>query len=137
MRGYAGSGRLTDKRLKGFNMAENIETYGEFFLYYLGEHRRPATRALHYVAAFASLGVLLYGLAVGPWWIALFTPLAGYGSAWIAHFFIERNRPATFRYPLWSLLSDYVMTALWVSGQLGPWLDRAGVDRKSSVLLQR
>lgn len=118
-------------------MAERIETYGAFFLYYLREHSKPATRAFHYAAAFLSLGVLFYGLVIGPWWIALFMPLAGYGPAWIAHFFIEKNRPATFRYPLWSLLSDYVMTALWLSGGLGRWLKRAGVGQKDDVAYQR
>ncbi|GEQ99043.1 membrane protein [Iodidimonas gelatinilytica] len=118
-------------------MSERIETYGEFFLYYLREHARPTTRALHYLAAFSALGVLMYGLIFGPLWIALLMPVAGYGPAWIAHFFIEKNRPATFTYPGWSLISDYVMTALWLTGKLGRWLDKAGVPHKGRMAAQR
>ncbi|GAK32178.1 hypothetical protein JCM17846_03450 [Iodidimonas nitroreducens] len=118
-------------------MSERIESYGAFFLFYLREHARPLTRALHYAAAFASLAVLFYGLVIGPLWLVLLMPLAGYGLAWFAHFFIEKNRPATFQYPGWSLISDYVMTWLWLTGRLGPWLDKAGVARSKAPAHQR
>ena len=101
--------------------------YSDYFLFYLREHGQPATRAFHYVAAFASLSVLAWGLIAGPWWIALLAPVAGYGPAWISHAFIERNKPATFSYPLWSLISDYYMTWLWLTGRLPEYLARAGV----------
>lgn len=110
-------------------MGERIASYDEFFLFYLREHRRPATRAFHYAAAVAALGTLAFGLLAGPWWIALLAPVAGYAPAWYSHAFIERNVPATFSYPWWSLISDYRMSWRWLTGRLGEDLARAGVSR--------
>jgi len=107
-------------------MARTITRYRDFWPYYLQEHAKPATRRLHYAGT--ALTVLFLALALrsgGWWWLAL--PLAGYGFAWGAHLVVEKNRPATFTYPLWSLVSDYRMFFLWLSGRLGPHLKRAGV----------
>ncbi|MGF1604925.1 MAG: Mpo1-like protein [Rhodothalassiaceae bacterium] len=109
---------------------DRIQTYPAFFLFYLGEHAKPGTRYWHYLGAFASLTALAWGLLVGPWWVALLMPVAGYGPAWVSHAFIERNTPATFRYPLWSLISDYYMTWLWLTGGLSAKLAEAGVSRQ-------
>jgi hypothetical protein len=108
------------------SMDRPITRYADFWPYYLREHARPATRRLHYIGTaltflFAALAILLGGW----WWLAV--PIAGYGFAWVAHFSVERNRPATFTYPLWSLVSDYRMFFLAVSGGLGAHLARAGV----------
>jgi hypothetical protein len=107
---------------------ERIATYGEFWLHYLREHAKPATRAFHYVGTAGALILLFCTVAVGQAWFLIGMPVVGYGLAWSSHLFIEHNRPATFRHPMWSLISDVRMLGLGATGWLGPELDRAGVS---------
>ena len=109
-------------------MAETIRTYREFWPYYLREHAKPGTRTLHYVGTGLALALLVWALATQMWWVLLAAVVSGYLFAWIGHFGIERNRPATFTYPTWSLISDFRMFFLWASGRLGPELRRAGIE---------
>jgi len=104
-------------------------TFSEFWPFYLREHSKAWTRAPHYVGT--SLVVLIAVAAVpsGRWVWLIALPLAGYFFAWIAHFGVEKNRPATFTYPLWSLAADFRMWGLWLTGRLGAELDHAGVAR--------
>jgi hypothetical protein len=106
-----------------------IATYADFWPYYLQEHAKPATRNLHFFGTALALGSLFAALATGHGWLGLVALVAGYGPAWIAHFFVEKNRPATFTYPFWSLISDFRMAGLWATGNLEPELHRAGVGR--------
>lgn len=99
----------------------------EFWLFYLREHAKTATRALHYVGTTLVLICLAAGLWSGRVWFFWTMPLVGYFFAWIAHLMVERNRPATFRHPFLSLVSDFRMYGLWITGRLKPELKRAGV----------
>ena len=86
-----------------------FRSFSEFYPYYLSEHKDPVCRRLHYIGSTLVLAILVT-LAVtglwGYWWLML---LAGYGFAWVGHFVFEKNRPATFDYPFYSLMADWVM----------------------------
>lgn len=113
-------------------MAEReCATYAQFWPYYLREHSKRRTRAVHYAGTALVIASALLLAATGNWLWLLAIPLAGYGFAWFGHFFIERNRPATFTYPWWSLVSDFRMFFLAVSGRLRPHLEAAGVEPPS------
>ena len=86
-------------------------SFAEFYPYYLAEHAHPVCRVLHYSGSLSALAILLYALFSGQLLLIVAALIAGYGQAWIGHFFFEHNRPATFRYPLWSFMGDWVM--LW------------------------
>jgi hypothetical protein len=107
--------------------AERFSTFGEFWPYYLREHARPETRAVHVGGTWAALAVLALGLLAGPWWLVLLAPVVGYGCAWISHMLIERNRPATFTHPVWSLRGDLRLAWLAATGRLGAELRRNGL----------
>ncbi|HVO16164.1 MAG TPA: DUF962 domain-containing protein [Alphaproteobacteria bacterium] len=101
-----------------------IATYAEFWPYYLGEHRRPRTRALHFFGTALGVVVLLGAIVAQAWWFLLAALVCGYLFAWIGHFFVERNRPATFTYPFWSFYSDFRMLGFWLAGRLDGELKR-------------
>lgn len=105
-------------------------SFEEFWPFYLQEHSKPSTRALHYIGTtlVVAIAVMAIVKAAWPWLAAL--PVAGYFFAWIAHFAVEKNRPATFTYPLWSLIADFKMWLFWLTGRLGPELERAGVNNE-------
>ena len=100
-------------------MASRFRTYADFWPFYLAEHAKPSTRAVHYVGTIASAAALIWAIASQDWWWLIAVPFFGYGPAWFGHFFIEKNKPATFEAPLWSLISDYRMCGLFLSGRLG------------------
>lgn len=112
-------------------MAREYSTFNDFWPFYLREHSKARTRALHYIGTSLVVAIAIFALVTARWWWLLALPVAGYAFAWIAHYGVEKNRPATFTYPLWSLGADFRMWWLWLTGRLGPELDRAGVTRSS------
>ncbi|GAB5459693.1 MAG: DUF962 domain-containing protein [Henriciella sp.] len=109
-------------------MSNRKQNYAEFWPFYLQEHARPATRNIHYLGTALVILIAAYAVLTQTWLLLLAMPVAGYFFAWIGHAFIERNRPATFTHPLWSLISDFRMFALWITGRLGPELRKAGIS---------
>lgn len=112
-----------------FGYSARMQTFAEFWPFYLREHSRPATRALHLAGTTLALLLLAGAAALRSGWLVLAALVCGYAFAWVGHFFVEHNRPATFKYPLWSLAADWKMWALILAGRLGPELERAGVKR--------
>jgi hypothetical protein len=106
-------------------------SFAEFWPFYLREHSRPGTRALHYAGTSSVVLIALAALLTGTWGLLLAMPVAGYAFAWASHAAIERNRPATFTYPAWSLAADFKMWWLWLTGRLGPELRRAGLREQT------
>ena len=104
-----------------------FESFAAFYPYYLSEHADPKCRALHYIGTTFTFPILIAGILINPIWL-LALPVVGYGFAWAAHFFVEKNRPATFTYPLWSLIGDYKMYFSWLSGRLPAQLEAAGIE---------
>ena len=90
-------------------MAERYKSFGDFYPFYLSEHRNRICRRLHFVGTSCVVLILIYALVSGEYLWLLAAPLAGYAFAWVGHFAFEKNRPATFSYPWYSLVGDWVM----------------------------
>jgi hypothetical protein len=103
---------------------ERIKTYAEFWDYYVLEHSHPMTRWFHFVGTMLGIVMLVWFLRSGSY---LYLPLCfavGYAFAWFSHFFIEKNKPASFEYPLWSFISDYKMIFYMLTGKMNSEVDR-------------
>ncbi len=134
-RGILGLAVVLTKRGIGENAMADFDQSGNFrqrleafWPYYLGEHSRRVTRQWHFAGS--ALGLLCLALFVVTlrWWLIPAGLVAGYGCAWIGHFFFEKNRPATFKYPLLSFISDWRMFYAMLSGTLTRDLERFGIQ---------
>lgn len=105
-------------------MAKRYKTFREFYPFYLTQHTHPVCRALHVIGVFVAALVLGIALAYRAWLIALLSPSLGYALGWTGHFVFERNRPASFRQPLYSFIGDLAMTRDVITGKIGLQPDR-------------
>ncbi|MFQ3235921.1 MAG: hypothetical protein ACI9C4_001485 [Paraglaciecola sp.] len=90
-------------------MTGKFSCFAEFYPYYLSEHQNLTCRRLHFAGSSLIIFTLFYALFSGQWVLLWLVPFLGYGFAWVGHFFFEHNKPATFQYPFYSLLGDWVM----------------------------
>jgi hypothetical protein len=105
-------------------MTARLQSFEEFWPFYVSQHLDPVNRRLHFVGTTLVLASLAAGVFVAPAFVAL-APFTGYGFAWIGHFVFEKNRPATFTYPLWSLRGDFRMYRMMLLGRMPGELARA------------
>lgn len=111
-------------------MEKKYKTLREFYPYYLTEHQDLACQILHFTGTTGFLFLLFYAPLTQTWWLLSLAPVCGYGFAWVGHFFFEKNRPATFTYPAFSLASDFIMYYHIITFQLGKKMQEA----KRSIL---
>jgi len=113
-----------------------LQSFEAFWPFYLGEHSLPATRWVHFVGSWVALLNLLTAIVTLTPAYALGALISGYAFAWVSHFFIEKNRPATFTYPLWSFIGDWKMWAFMLTGRLDAEFKRLNITPKSTSAQQ-
>lgn len=95
-----------------------MKTFEDFWPFYLKEHSCPKNRRLHFIGTFIIHMILLYVFATAEFKVLLLIPFVGYGFAWAGHYLLEKNRPATFKYPIWSLMGDFKMFYLMLQKKI-------------------
>jgi hypothetical protein len=103
---------------------QSMKSFEEFWPFYLSQHAHPLCRQLHFVGSSLAIGSIVTALATGQWWVMAAAPISGYAFAWVGHYIVEKNRPATFTHPLWSLRGDFVMWYKMLRGTLDEELRR-------------
>ena len=96
---------------------ERYQSFRQFYPYYIHEHPNRTCRRIHIVGSALVIAVAVLALVTRNAWWLLAMPVIGYGFAWVGHFFFEKNRPATFKYPLWSLMGDFRLFSETVTGE--------------------
>jgi hypothetical protein len=97
---------------------KRFESFHEFYPFYLSEHANRTSRRLHFFGSCGVLALVEVAIVRNSWWWLLVALLCGYGFAWVGHFFFEKNRPATFKYPVYSFLGDWVMFKDILTGRI-------------------
>lgn len=107
---------------------DRFKSFTEFWPFYVREHKKAINRKLHFAGTTAALATLATAVLTKRGRVALLAPVFGYGAAWVGHFLFEKNRPATFKYPLWSLRGDFVMYAKMWAGKMDAEVERCTTE---------
>ncbi|RUO36866.1 DUF962 domain-containing protein [Aliidiomarina shirensis] len=99
---------------------DTFSSFKAFYPYYLQEHKNRTSRRLHVIGSLLVLAIIVTAIITSTWMLLWLVPVVGYGFAWVGHFFFEKNKPATFKHPLYSLMGDWVMLKDVLTGRL-PW----------------
>ena len=105
-------------------------TFARFWPAYVAEHRSRLNRRVHLAGTLGDLALLVFLGATHRWAWAWTVPVLAYGFAWTGHFLIEKNRPATFKHPLLSLIGDHKMAALMLAGRMNGEMERLKIEGK-------
>jgi hypothetical protein len=105
-------------------MSEAPRTFDEFWPLYVRAHMQPVTRALHFTGTLTGWVLLVFALVLPNLWLIPLALVVGYAFAWLSHFFVEHNKPATFGHPGWSWLADQKMVGLMLVGKMGDEVKR-------------
>lgn len=95
-----------------------FDSFRDFYPYYLTQHSNRMCRRLHFVGTGTGIVLTIAAVALPVWWLLALVPVAGYGGAWAGHFLFERNQPAAFKNPWWSLRGDFVMFGQILTGRI-------------------
>lgn len=101
-----------------------FHSFEEFWPFYVKEHQKKSTRILHFIGTTGAMACVAGGLLTKRRWLLAVAPVVGYGPAWVSHFFVEHNKPASFKHPLWSLRADLVMWSKMVRFQMDDEVER-------------
>ncbi|MDB4859271.1 DUF962 domain-containing protein [Candidatus Marinimicrobia bacterium] len=95
-----------------------FNSFSEFYPFYLSEHKKNLTKIYHMIGSLTVISLIIFSIYSTNYKYLCFTPIAGYGFAWYSHFFIENNKPATFKYPLYSFIGDWIMFKDIITGKI-------------------
>jgi len=112
---------------------ERFRTFEEFWPFYVREHSNKLNRTLHVIGTTGAIGCLAAAAVTRRPIFLLAAPVVGYGFAWFGHFFVQRNKPATFTYPLWSLMGDFKMWGLTLAGKMDAEVERVMAEYEAAV----
>jgi hypothetical protein len=104
---------------------QRIASFSEFWPFYVREHSNPINRKLHFVGSTLALLSLAGAVATANPFLLVAAPIFGYGFAWVGHFVFQKNKPATFKYPLYSFASDWVMYGKILAGKMDAEVEAA------------